>query len=268
MKIAVVVTTYNRPEALADTLPQVLEAAKSVGSDHEVLVVDDFSERTLDVETAVDAQLGYVRLLRLPGNRGLAGALGCGIAYWLADPSVDAIAYFQDDVDVHPAVLAVGAAVLRSYPHHLFTGNDPNHERAAEGLDEHPLGREALMALDIGANSDSYGIRAWHKASCRGTMMMASRQSWAHVMPLRSNGLGLPKRLPGQLENERGQGSGVDWWIVRDAPHPLPVLCVPDLVRIRLWEAKDSTWNNKMRAGADRPLSEQHITEWMKRHAK
>lgn len=258
MKIAVVVTTYNRPEALGDTLPQVFEAAKNVQSANEVLVVDDFSERMLDVETVVDAQLGYVRLLRLPGNRGLAGSLGVGIAYWLADPTVDAIAYFQDDVDVHPAVLAIGAAVLREFPHHLFTGNDPNHERAAEGFDEHPLGKEA--GLPLGS-----GIRAWHKASCRGTMMMASRASWSHVMPLRSNGLGFPKRLPGQLENERGQGSGVDWWIVRDAPHPLPVLCVPDLVRIRLWEAKDSTWNNKMRAGADRPLSEQHITGWLEK---
>lgn len=262
MKIAVVVTTYNRPEALGATLSQLVPASAAVGA--EVLVVDDGSAHKgipwNDMQLSSVDGTTRLHMLRLSTNRGLAGALNIGLSYWLADPSVDAIAYFQDDVDVHPAVLAVGADVLRAYPHSLFTGNDPNHERAPQ-IDEHPLGKEALMPMEL-------GLRAWHKESCRGTMMMATRASWEKVMPLRSKGLGLPKRLPGQLENERGEGSGVDWWIVRDSPRALPVVCVPDLVRIRLWEAKDSTWNNKMRAGPDRPLSEQYITGWLKRHAK
>jgi hypothetical protein len=258
MKLGVVVTTKGRPEALTETMRQLVVAAKQVSAD--VLLVHDEEYSQLE---CIEYQWGSrereecVEHLWLPENRGLACALNIGLSYWLADPEVSAIAYFQDDVDVHPLALAALLQVLMRYPECVVTGNDPSHARADEGFDEHPLGIPAVCLHGM-------GIRAWHKASCRGTMMLATAASWARVMPIRSKGLGLPKRLPGQGENERGEGSGVDWWIVRDSPQHLSVICVPDLVRIRLWEAKDSTWNNKMRAGPDRPLSEQHIAEWIK----
>jgi hypothetical protein len=91
--------------------------------------------------------------------------------------------------------------------------------------------------------------------------MAATREGWSRVMPIRSRGLGLPgTRI---MDGKRGTGSGVDWWIVRDSPNRLPVLCIPGLVRTFAWKAEDSTWLNTQIAGEDAPLSRAAIQEWV-----
>ena len=229
MTTAILVTTYNRPEALARSLPQI--AAPGC----PVLVVDDGSSNTaalLNEKICLKYLIGY---LDLPHNRGLAAAMNIGLSYWLADKDVEWISYFQDDVDVHPKCLEV----MRNYRSvaHIMTGHDAMEHQAFES----------------GRMDSQYCKSKW---SIRATHIHATREFWQSVMPIPTRELHAPMRT---RPNERGFGSNVDWWIVKDSPNSCqktnrPILCVPGLVRSFLWEGKDSCWNNTQKVGEDAPL--------------
>ena len=230
MTTACIVTTYNRPDALARSLPQVV----ALGA--PTLVLDDGSPDELAWDLADHHGAAY---LCLPTNRGLACALNVGLAYWFADPAIEWISCFQDDVDVRPDCLSVMSAVARAHGNPraaIYTGhNAAEHDGVL--LDDHG-GADVLL-----------------KTNSRATHMHAHRDYWAGVMPIPTRELGAPKRT-GDDPTVRGLGSNVDWWVYRDAPQSVVargghVICVPGLVRTFLWEAKDSTWNNTQRAGAD-----------------
>lgn len=73
--VTIVVATHNRPAYLEVMLRSILDAADLVPNPVRVVVVDDASE-TLDAK-AVAKQAG-ADYLRLPENRGVAGALAAG----------------------------------------------------------------------------------------------------------------------------------------------------------------------------------------------
>lgn len=242
MTIGILVTTFNRPEALQRSLPQIA----ALGC--PVLLVDD-GGGLIDVTHSESkgreywAQAEYmsgpytnVQYLRIPQNRGLACAMNIGLSYWLADSSIEWISYFQDDVDVHPKMLEILSKFQGMSK--ILTGHDAG---------EHPS--HAPSRID--------GIDYSHKWSIRATHIHAHRDFWQSVMPIPTRELGCPKR---QGEG-RGLGSNADWWIVRDSPHSCqktkqPIICVPGLVRSFLWKGEDSCWNNTQRAGDDAPLKE------------
>jgi glycosyltransferase involved in cell wall biosynthesis len=223
--IGIIVTTYNRPEALIRSLPQIC----ALGA--PVLVVDDGSQAKWTDELVRTAIADY---LYIPHNRGLAAALNIGLSYWLADKSVDWISYFQDDVDVHPEALKILSRLHGRVP--LLTGHDAGEHNAT-----------LTETID--------GIPVKHKLYIRATHMHASAEFWRSVYPIPTNELGTPKRKgPG-----KGMGSNVDWWIVRDSPHSTraigkDILCVPGLVRSFLWRGENSCWGNTAKAGEEPPL--------------
>lgn len=268
MKSAVIVTTYNRPQCLARSLPQIIAAAKEVRA--QVLVVDDGSQspeygpslKEICIKTQCSEAGRYVpegdeyssgiHLLEMPSNRGLAGALNIGLSYWLADPSIEAIHYFQDDVEVDPLAIAACSVLLNATKGAcVVTGHDAREHRERKDLPCHP--------------DNCFGIYMRGRDSCRATHMAATRESWLRVLPIPSRGLGLPsKTIRDKAHPERrGTGSGVDWWVVRDSPNKLPVLCVPGLVRTFAWKREDSCWDNEQIAGEDAPLSRAAIQEWV-----
>lgn len=230
--IGIVVTTYNRPESLSRSLPQIA----ALGA--PVLVVDDGSDpgkMWLSMKkTNLDCSFGgKVSYLRMPQNRGLAAALNIGLSHFLADSRIEWISWLQDDVDVHPDLLREMVRVSGSCAGALFTGHDSA---------DHP------------AHQEIAGIKL--KKSCAGIHMHARRDFWAGIMPIPTFRLGAPKRVPGQV---RGIGSNVDWWIVRDAPRSVRqsgsfVACLPGLVRTFLYRAEDSSWGNAPKCGEDPPL--------------
>lgn len=220
--IGILVTSYNRPEALRRSLPQLA----ALGA--PVLVVDDGSDKarwTRELEEVAIADYLYV-----PHNRGLAAAMNIGLSYWLADKSVEWISYFQDDVDVHPDCLKVLAQYQSMSP--LLTGHDAGEHKA--------------YAMYPGYK---------FKKAIRATHMHGRADFWRAQLPIPTNELGTPKRKgPG-----RGMGSNVDWWIVRDGPNSTgkrghPIVCVPGLVRSFLHRASDSCWNNEAKSGEEPPL--------------
>ncbi len=261
MKTAVVVTTFNRPACLARSLPQIVAAAKEVGA--PVLVVVDSSasySNTECVEWGIcdDARHANrhedIALLLVPHNRGLAGALNIGLSYFLADPEIEAIHYFQDDVEVDPLALAAINAVLEHVGDNCVTGHDAKEHHA-----------KPHSPIVDSAGPFIAGIRTRLRPSCRATQMSAIRSAWTRVMPIRSKGLGLPKRVPRAPNDpeQRGEGSSVDWWIVRDAPRHLQTICIPGLVRSFAHKAEDSCWNNSQVAGEDGPLHRESIKTWV-----
>lgn len=226
--IGCLISTYNRPAALARTLPQVV----ALGA--PVLVVDDGStvyNEDLDTKR-IDLK---VPMLSLPDNRGLAAAMNIGLSYWLADKSIEWISYFQDDVDVHPRMLEILSRYHGQYQ--IMTGHDAGEHQA-----HHSMTVDGLLL------KEKWVIRATH--------IHAHREFWAEQMPIPTRELGAPKRLDGP---GRGLGSNVDWWVCRDGPRSCrkterPILCVPGLVRSFLWKADDSCWANTQRTGEDAPL--------------
>lgn len=254
MKTAVIVTTYNRPACLARSLPQIVAAAKEV--DAEILVVHDEEYSSLE---CIDYQWGSrernesVSHMWLPENRGLACALNIGLSYFLADPTIEAISYFQDDVEVDPLAIAACNAVLGILDGGcLVTGHDAREHRERHDL---PC---------VGEKTDRLKIKLRGRNSCRATHMSALVRDWKGVMPIPSRALGLPSReIRDPVHPEkRGTGSGVDWWIVRDSPNRLPTFCIPGLVRTFAWKKADSTWDNESIAGEDGPLHRNAIAEW------
>jgi hypothetical protein len=215
---AVCVTTYNRPSALERSLAQVV----ALGA--PVLVVDDGSDADAaranrDIAGRLDAAL-----LALPTNRGLACANNAGLAYWLADPEVEWISVFQDDVDVRPDALEVLARVQDADSRPILTGR-----YAAE----HPVHGRGVVA----------GHEVLYQRSTRGTHLHAHRAYWEQVLPIPTEYLGAPKRDRGRA----GQGSDEDWWVTAWAPRSVAkrggyVTCVPGLVRHFAHREEESTW--------------------------
>lgn len=256
MKTGVIVTTKDRFKCLERSLPQIARAAAQVNA--AVLLVDDGSSYNPDrvAELCSNCARDVIRVdhLEIPQNRGLACALNIGLSYFLADPDIKSIHYFQDDVEVDHLAIAACNEIIGFFPAHCVTGHDAEEHRAKGDAPCIPSGFPVVMN----------GIEPRRRESCRATHMAASDIAWRSVMPIRSRGLGLPSRQIRDPKNPeaRGTGSGVDWWIVRDSPHKLPVLCVPRLVRTFAWKKTDSTWDNEQIAGEDPPLSRAAIQEW------
>lgn len=245
MTVGAFITTKDRPSFLQRSLPQV------VATGARVLVVDDGSMGAMaDLNRQICAKVrpqapGDVVYLHMGENRGLAAAMNVGLSWWLCDRDVRYISYFQDDVEVDPLLHEVMIGLHRALSGGAMLCLTGHHAR------EHKSTRDLHLM----------GIDAMRKASCRATHMFAPRQGWEHILPIRSKGVGFPKRTgPG-----RGEGSDVDWYITRDHPLPLSVYCVPDLVRTFAWRGEESCWNNTQRSGEDPPLSRAAIEKWLHR---
>jgi hypothetical protein len=222
---AIVVTTYNRPWALARSLPQIA----ALGA--PMLVVDDGSDAGPRQENAKLAAQCGAQLLALPSNRGLAAAINAGIAFWLADPACQWITLFSDDVDVRPDTLKVLWEVQDAASQAQRAG--PRPVLAGRYAPEHPLFGKGQVA----------GHEVCYQRSSPGFPMHAHRSYWQDVLPVPTLYLGAPK--PGH----NGQGSGTDWWITAWSPKSVTkkglfVICIPGLVRHFANATDQSTWDN------------------------
>ncbi len=224
-RTAVLVTTYNRSSMLERSLPQIAALGKPM------LVVDDASDEPHRRAHAETARRHGAEILTLPANRGSACALNTGLSYWLADPDVEWISLFEDDVDVRPDALEVLAKVQDAKLRPCLTGRY-NHR--------------LIVAKQVVA-----GVEIYLQRSSAAVHVHAHRDYWSGVLPVPSMYLGAPK--PG-----RG-GPGADWWITGWAPRSATkqggnLVCVPGLVRHITPNASSSTWAADPGTGDDPPL--------------
>ena len=215
-----VITTYNRPHCLARSLPQILALGIPV------IVIDDASISENQLENQRITQQYRVPLIHLPENRGLPNAMNVGLSYWLADPDIDWIAYFQDDVDVHPDTLKALAQIQDPIVRPILTG------------------RDALEHATFGTGKIA-GYNILSKKSMPGVHLHAHRDYWLGVMPIPTPYLGAPKHDKGKP----GQGADEDWWITAWSPKSITkqggyVTCVPGLVETFCLTAQTSSWGN------------------------
>jgi len=226
-----VITTYNRPQGLARSLPQILALGAPV-----VVVDDASSEENYRENQRITSEHG-VPLLRMPENRGLPNAINNGIGYWLADPDIDWISYFQDDVDVHPDLFKVFAAIQDPQERPLLTGRDAVEHRTYE-------------IASIG------GYKVYLKRSMPGVHLHAHRDYWRAVLPIPTPYVGAPK----PIGRKHGQGADEDWWITAWSPQSVTkqgkyAVCVPGLVRTFDQTGSASTWRNVVEAENDQELT-------------
>lgn len=224
----VLMTTYNRPERLALSLQSI--SALGVPT----LVVNDGSDAKHAAAYSVLTEKFGVRLLNIPGNRGLANAITTGLSYWLADPRVEWISYLQDDVEVRSDLLTALARVQDPDKFPLLTGRVP-HE------------------IEIAEETEVNGEKVLLRRTAPGTHLHAHRSYWEKILPIPTFHFQSPKHWAG----EPPQGSGADWWVVQWSPHSAGqqgkfIAVLPGLVRTCTVLPEESTWDNP--SPADPPL--------------
>lgn len=75
-KASIIIPNWNGRELLEQCLPSVVEAVKSDGGDHEIIVVDNHS--TDDSVSFIKSNFPQVKVLELDRNRGFAGGCNAG----------------------------------------------------------------------------------------------------------------------------------------------------------------------------------------------
>lgn len=79
--ISAVLPAYNEEDNIAKAVGDTIEVLESLGSDYEVIVVDDGShDRTGEITQALSQENPRVRLVSHPVNRGYGGALRTGFS--------------------------------------------------------------------------------------------------------------------------------------------------------------------------------------------
>lgn len=217
-RTAIIVTTYNRPWALARSLPQIL------ASGCPVLVIDDGSELSYEREYKEVLEKNRHPLLthqKLPINRGLCGAMNVALSYWLADPEIEWISCFQDDVDIKPDLFDTLEKVQEERERPLLVGYYPWRET--------PFGAATIN-----------GVAVHYFQNASGQHFHGHRNYWQGLMPIPTIQLGAPKP---------GLGSGVTWWITAGAAKSvskrgLKVISIPGMVETFAKTPELSTWHN------------------------
>lgn len=220
-EVAAVVTTHNRPACLKRSLPQLFKLGIPV-----VVVDDGSSEGNAGINQQI-ASTYSIPLIRIPENRGLPNAINVGVEYWLADPDIQWISYFQDDVDISPSIFEVLVKIQHPIERPLLAGQDAT---------EHPTVETIELA----------GYTVLLKHSIPGQHLHAHRDYWRAVLPIPTPYLGAPKADRGKP----GQGADEDWWITAWSPSSIVkqggfVACVPGLVKTFRPSEDGSTWGNR-----------------------
>lgn len=219
-RVACFITTFDRPKSLSRTLPQIVELGVPV------LVVDDGSSAKNWKINQATADACGVPIIRAPENRGVSWAINVGVSYHLANPDIEWISYFQDDVDVHPSIMDILAQVQDPETAPLLSGRND---------EQHPTkGKEKRGDLDI-----------LLKASIPAVHMHAHRDYWTGILPVPTVYAGAPHRqspIP-------GQGADEDFWIGSWAPNSVlkkgrHIVVVPGLVRTFYLDGEGSTWTD------------------------
>ncbi len=218
-KTGIFLTTYNRPQALRRILYQ-LRSRKE-----EILVVNDgSSEKYREEYASVMKDFPEVTFIDNPKNMGLAFSLNTGFSYFLADPEIEWVHYFQDDV--------------------LIEDKDFfNKTMEVADKDEYPVVSGFYLAdHPIHAKTEVRGIPVYLLRSISAQHFLVHRRYLEKNMPVPTPYKGAPKPDRGKP----GQGSDTDWWLFSWSPHALIkhgkyIAVIPDLIQSDMAEDL-STW--------------------------
>lgn len=225
MKVAIIISTYNRKELLKRSLESLSNSIDKIIP--EIYIYDDGS---------TDGTGDWLMSLRIPmgvvvdkKNRGLRHTLTRLLdnAYFR---NPDYICYCQDDIEYEKGWLdkCVEMWEAKELPNKIgfVTGHDAPEHRIIDGC-----------------KTGNYEF-TW-KDTCRATHLFASTERWEEFGEI-------PDLTPGIAAPKPGHGSLVDWWLVGHPEDRYPhsknslkskgekVLCIPNLVKHI--GSGDSTW--------------------------
>lgn len=225
-KTGILITTYNRPRALIKLLEQLKDR------EEEILIINDGSSKEFDIQyQQIKEKFPSFTYIDNPKNIGLVFSMNTGFSYFLSDPEIEWIHYFQDDVIINdPDFFTKTLAVADKKESPVVTGIYK---------EEHPI----MSKMSIN------GIPVYLFRSTAAQHFLVHRNYLMKNMPIPNPYLGAPKPDKGKP----GQGSDEDWWLFSWSPNSIVkqgkyVVCIPGLCSTDL-NPDLSTWDTRKREG-------------------
>ena len=221
-RTGILITTYNRPEALIKLLSQLKDRPE------EVLIVNDGShERFSRQYEQIKIKYPQFTYIDNPKNMGLVFSMNTGFSYFLSDPDIEWIHYFQDDVTITD----------KQFFEKIGQVADKDERPVVSGVytDKHRIFEQVRIN----------GIDVYMLRSSPSVHFMAHRLYLTDNMPVPNPYVGAPKSDRGKP----GQGSDEDWWLFSWSPKSVAklgkyVVSVPGLAQTEL-NPEFSTWDTK-----------------------
>lgn len=189
-RTGILITTYNRPDFLIKLLTQLKDRPE------EILVVNDGSdEKYRNQYEQIKQQFPGNTYIDNPKNIGLVFSLNTGFSYFLADPDVEWIHYFQDDVEIS-----------RNFFETIEKVADKEERPVITGFHKEPhkiFGTETINGIEV---------KLLRSASAQ--HFYIHRMYLMENMPIPNPYVGAPKPDRGKP----GQGADEDWWLLSWAP--------------------------------------------------
>ncbi len=218
-KTGIVITTYNRPQALINLLSQLKERPE------EIVIVNDGSDKRFEQQyQQIKDKFPQFTYIDNPKNIGLVFSMNTAFSYFLSDPDVEWIHYFQDDVvikDPNFFTKTMSVADKKEYP--VVTGLYLNAHR-------------------IFHKKEINNLPVYLTRSTGAPHFLTHRKYLTKNMPIPNPYVGAPKADKGRP----GQGSDEDWWLFSWSPNSIVkkgkyVACIPELCSTDL-NPDNSTW--------------------------
>ncbi len=204
----ILITTYNRPEFLIKLLTQL------EGRPEEILIVNDGSDsQYYNQYQQIKEQFPKNIYIDNPKNMGLVFSMNTGFSYFLADPAIEWVHYFQDDVEIMPHFFETIEKVA-----------DPNDYPVITGFYKEP--------------HKIFGTKTIQDVKVNLLRSASAQHFYVHRLYLMEN-LPIPNPYVGAPKPDKGkpgQGSDEDWWLLSWAPKSIVkrgkyVISIPDLAK-------------------------------------
>ena len=221
-KTGILITTYNRPEALIKLLYQLKDRPE------EVLIVNDGSDTRFEQQyQQIEEKFPQFTYITNPKNMGLVFSMNTGFSYFLSDPEIEWIHYFQDDVVIKDDDFFTKTRQVA----------DRNKYPVVSGIyhELHKIFKKTTIeSLEV------YLLR-----SAPALHFLVHRLYLMKNMPIPNPYVGAPKPDRGKP----GQGSDEDWWLFSWSPQSIVkrggyIVSIPGLCATEL-NPEFSTWVKK-----------------------
>ncbi len=204
----ILITTYNRPDFLIKLLTQLKDRPE------EILVVNDGSdEQYLNQYEQIKQKFPENIYIDNPKNTGLVFSLNTGFSYFLSDPDVEWIHYFQDDVEISKDFFEIIEKVADKEERPVITGFYKKPHK-------------------IFGTKNIKGIEVKLLRSAGAPHLFIHRLYLIENMPIPNPYVGAPKPDRGKP----GQGADEDWWLLSWSPKSIVkrgkyIISIPGLAK-------------------------------------
>jgi len=218
-RVGILITTYNRPDALIKLLHQLKNRPE------EILIVNDGSDEQYRSQYEhIKKLFPHFTYIDNPKNVGLVFSMNTGFSYFLSDPDIEWIHYFQDDVLIEDDDFFEKTMLIA----------DQKERPVVTGIYSKPH--------KIFLKTKYNDIEVYLLRSIPSLHFLVHRKYLSDNMPIPNPYVGAPKPDKGKP----GQGADEDWWLFSWSPKSIVkrdkyIVAIPDLCKTDM-DPKLSTW--------------------------